>query len=58
MELLQALFLELLDAPLFPNHLNVLVVQVNLTIVHNELGRARGRRRLVWEVHDRFVVDV
>ena len=57
-ELLQALFLELLDAPLFPNHLNVLVVQVDLTVVHNELGSARGRRRLVWEVHDRLVVDI
>ena len=58
LELFQALFLELLDTPLFPNHLNVLAVQKNLTVVHNELRSARGRRRLVREIHDWDVVDI
>ena len=57
MELFKALFLELIDTPLFPNHLDVLAVEIYLTVVHNELRRVRGLRRLVREIHDVDVVD-
>ena len=57
LKLFQALFLELLDTPLFPNHLDLLAIEINLTVVHDELRRVRGLRRLVREVHDVDVVD-
>ena len=57
LELFKALFLELIDTPLFPNHLDVLAVEIYLTVVHNKLRRVRGLRRLVREIHDVDVVD-
>ena len=57
LELFKALFLELLDTPLFPDHLDVLAVEIYLTVVHNELRSIRGLRRLIRELHDVDIVD-
>ena len=58
MELFQALFLELLDVPLFPNHLHVLAVEKDVTVVHDELRSVGSRRRLVRQIHDIDVIDI
>ena len=57
MELLAALLVELRDRPLFSGHLNVLPVQPDLTVVHDELRGVWGGRSLVRQVHDIHVVD-
>ena len=51
------LFLELLDGPLGFNHVDLLAVEEDLAIVHDELWAVWRRRGLVWQVRDGLLVD-
>ena len=57
MDLLCALLVEILDRPLFSGHLDVFTVQIDFTVVHDELRGVWGGRSLVRQVHDIDAVD-
>ena len=48
--------MELLDRPFFPRHLYILTIEINFTVVHDQLRGIWGGRGLVREVHDGNVV--
>ena len=57
LKLFAALLVERRDRPLFSGHLNVLAVEPDLAVVHDELRGVWSGRSLVRQVHDIDAVD-